>query len=253
MSTDNYEYQYNYSDDYDLLYNESERGVKAKKVLSVLQDYLGVTFDMKILDVGCSTGIQTAMIGCHFKEVIGIDIDKNAIKYAKKNYEKDSIKFILADSMNIPFQDCIFDVVLCTHVYEHVPDSIRLLYEINRVLKPGGICYFAAANKYNLDIFEPHYKLPFLSWLPKSLANRYIRLSGKADLYYENLYSFSKLRKITSSFERIDYTKKILTYPDLFNATDMLKTGTIKQKLSLIACDYLYFLLPTYIWILKKR
>jgi len=45
---------------------------------------------------------------------------------------------VAMDIMDIPREDSAFDIVLCSHVLEHVPDDKRAIREIYRVLKPGG-------------------------------------------------------------------------------------------------------------------
>ncbi|EHC14929.1 class I SAM-dependent methyltransferase [Fischerella thermalis] len=42
------------------------------------------------------------------------------------------------DITNIPFADASFDVILCNHVLEHVPDDAKAIKELYRVLKPNG-------------------------------------------------------------------------------------------------------------------
>lgn len=42
------------------------------------------------------------------------------------------------DVTDLPFADGSFDVVLCSHVFEHVPDDLRAMRELRRVLRPGG-------------------------------------------------------------------------------------------------------------------
>ena len=46
--------------------------------------------------------------------------------------------FVQADLTNLPFQDCFFDIVICSHVLEHVPDDTAAMAELHRVTKPGG-------------------------------------------------------------------------------------------------------------------
>ena len=58
---------------------------------------------------------------------------------------------------------------------------------MHRVLADNGVLYLGLGNR--LGIIEPHYKLPFLSYLPPSLADRYVRASGRADHYYERMNS----------------------------------------------------------------
>ncbi len=45
---------------------------------------------------------------------------------------------VKADICNLPFADDAFDVILCNHVLEHIPDDKKAMQELLRVLKPGG-------------------------------------------------------------------------------------------------------------------
>ena len=45
---------------------------------------------------------------------------------------------VAADITQLPFDDDTYDVILCSHVLEHVEDEQRALAELKRVLKPGG-------------------------------------------------------------------------------------------------------------------
>lgn len=46
---------------------------------------------------------------------------------------------VKADICNLPFEDNQYDVILCNHVLEHIPDDTKAMQELFRVLKPGGI------------------------------------------------------------------------------------------------------------------
>ncbi|MEA2435890.1 MAG: hypothetical protein QOF65_446 [Thermoleophilaceae bacterium] len=45
---------------------------------------------------------------------------------------------VRVDLTDVPFPDGSFDVVLCNHVFDEIPDDRRALSEIHRVLRPGG-------------------------------------------------------------------------------------------------------------------
>lgn len=245
-------YQYNFSKIHPVVFNFSEREQKANKIISIVSDYFGTSLShLNLLDVGSSTGIMTFLLSKHFNKTIGIDIDENGVNYAKENFKSDNLSYQIGDSMNLSFPDDHFDVVNCAQVYEHVPDSTKLMSEIHRVLKPGGICFFSAGNRF--IFIENHYKLPLLSVIPKKLAHIYLKLLGRGRYYYETHLSYWGLKKIASDFELIDYTKKVIEHPKKFSASEMIKSGSLKQKIILLFLDSFYWFCPTYIWILRKQ
>jgi len=125
--------------------------------------------------------------------------------------------------MNTGFDNESFDLVICAQVYEHVPDSKQLLAEIKRLLKPNGICYFAAGNRLNL--IEGHYKLPFLSVIPKPLAHVYLLILGRGKYYYENHLTYWRLKRLVLQFEFdvVDYTAKVIYEPEKYSATEIVR------------------------------
>ena len=46
---------------------------------------------------------------------------------------------VKADICNLPFEDNMYDVILCNHVLEHISDDRKAMQELFRVLKPGGM------------------------------------------------------------------------------------------------------------------
>jgi 2-polyprenyl-3-methyl-5-hydroxy-6-metoxy-1,4-benzoquinol methylase len=220
-------------------------------MVSVLQDYFNTDLKtLSLLDVGSSTGLIANYLAIYFGEVVGIDIDRPAVEYAKATHKKDNLVFIQADSLKIEMPENYFDAVICAQIYEHVPDAAMMMDEIYRILKPGGVCYFAAGNR--LNIIEPHYHLPFLSVFPRPLAHLYVKWSGKGSLYYEKHLSYWALRRLVGRFEIIDYTRSIIENPHRFSADYMLKTSVMKPILAGWIVKHALWLCPGYIWLLKK-
>lgn len=60
------------------------------------------------------------------------------LKYTTGDLES-PLADVKLDVQNMPFEDNIFDIVICNHVLEHVEDDFKAMREILRVLKPGGI------------------------------------------------------------------------------------------------------------------
>jgi len=247
-------YQRNYSALMpDAMYAMAQRRVKAEKIIAVLADCIrGHQGDLRVLDVGCSTGIMTHHIAKRFKLTVGADIDVEALRYASGLKAEDGgiSSFLACDAMSIPFRDRAFDLVICAHVYEHVPSARHMMSEIHRVLKPGGLCFFSAGNR--LSLMEPHYRLPFLSVMPRAAANWFLSGLGRGDRYYEKHLTYWGLKKLVSGFQVIDYTRRIIDNPDRFSATDVCPKGSMKQRFAAFVASICYWLIPTYVFVLKK-
>jgi methylase of polypeptide subunit release factors len=70
------------------MYNLKGRERKAKTMVSVLQDYLNTDLkSLTLLDVGSSTGLIAIHLAIYFGEVIGIDIDRTAVEFAKSTHK----------------------------------------------------------------------------------------------------------------------------------------------------------------------
>jgi len=246
-------YQDNFSEIFpEAAYSFDLRERKARTMLAVLKDFVKTDVRrMTLLDLGSSTGIIAHYLACHFGRVMGVDVDRSAVHFAWQTSKRSNLSFGLVDGMNLAFKHNMFDVVICAHIYEHVSDPVKLLEQIYRVLKPGGLCYFAADNR--LWWWEPHYRLPFLAWLPRLMAHHYLRLAGKGDFYEERLLSRRSLRRLVGKFAVIDYTPKIIRNPNLFYADYMLREGSVKFKFANLVVKYAYWLCPGYIWLLQKR
>jgi SAM-dependent methyltransferase len=177
---------------------------KAKKIEALVQKH-GYLKKDKMLEVGCGSGF----IANYFSNIGFCKQGTYAIDVIDERKITDGFKFKLVEDTKLPFSDNTFDFIISNHVIEHVgprEKQISHLKEINRCLQPGGIFYFAVPNRWR--IIEPHYRLPFLSWLPKSLATPYIKLIR--DVSYYDCLPLSQREAIEllnqSNFEYINAT-----------------------------------------------
>jgi len=245
-------YQLDYSSAHPEILDSLSREKKYRKMISVIRDYhKGDLSSLCCLEIGASGGIITALLSNQMPNTMGLDIDAAAIHLAAKNASKSNVNYIVGDGLNLPFKDRSLDIIICNHVYEHVPNANKLFSEIYRILKNDGFCYMSAGNK--LVIFESHYFLPFLSWLPKPVAHRYLRLTGKGHYYYENLLSCVGLRKLLKDFNVIDYTLDIICDPKKFAAEEIFDQHPMVSKIPKSIIRILYCMIPTYIFILTKK
>jgi len=245
------DYQNDYSKKFQLQFDPESRIPKAKKIQKIVEDFSKIPLkDCRCLDVGCSTGININFLAGYARFCVGIDIDLPALLYAQTHSEPDA-GFLAGDALHLPFPDEFFDMVICSHIYEHVPDAQLMMDEIYRVLKPGGFCYFAAGNKFS--VIEPHYRLPFLSWLPKPAADLYLKVTKKGTTYYEKHLSYFALKRLVSRFRIIDYTLRIIKDPERFGAEDMIPANSNVCKIPGFVFQAIIPIIPTYVFILSKE
>ncbi len=245
-------YQLEYAAGRPQMYDKQSRTEKGEHIIKLLEIYFGSKKlkELNILDVGASTGIIDSVVAKKVGKVIGTDIDKGAVKFANHNFKTKKLSFKIEDALNLSFPDNKFDVVICTHVYEHVSNPKELFQEIYRVLKPGGVCYLAAINKW--WPIEPHYDLPFLSYVPKNIAHKYVKLFNRAPNYYETLFSYNTLCGLTKKFNRIEFTDKIFRQPNKFGYNGKYMRNPLVKTISYIASPMMKYASPTFFWLLEK-
>lgn len=91
-----------------------------------------------ILDVGCGTGEITHRLAALYPqaELTGVDLEEEHLDRARQKTPRAT--FRKADALALPFGDAAFDLAVCRHVTQAVPDAKKVLTEMHRVLKPGG-------------------------------------------------------------------------------------------------------------------
>lgn len=109
----------------------------------------------KVLDCGCGDGFYLHLLSelPLSLKITGADFDKNALKSAKKNLQGKKIPLFQADLMRrLPFKSNSFNKIIMTEVAEHLPDDVKGLKEVYRVLKKGGTLVLTVPN-HNYPLF----------------------------------------------------------------------------------------------------
>lgn len=98
--------------------------------------------ELRILDLGCGTGEITRRLAALYPRasLIGIDILESNLALARRDSTDfaDRIDYSQGDAFALDQADAGFDLVVCRHMSQAVPDFADVLKEITRVLKPGG-------------------------------------------------------------------------------------------------------------------
>jgi SAM-dependent methyltransferase len=97
-----------------------------------------------VLDIGCGAGVDTfvaAMMTGPSGKAVGIDLIASMLQRARENLTSTGLKnvtFEEASSERLPFADQSFDAVISNGVFNLVPDKLKALSEVYRVLKQKG-------------------------------------------------------------------------------------------------------------------
>jgi len=129
-----------------LVVNNPSRVIQQKIEIAWMRKQAGLPPGGSFLEIGCGRGAGASIIQTRFSpdHVCAMDLDFLMIRRAY-NYleprERQKISFCVADALNLPHPDAAFDAVFGFGVLHHVPEWQAALFEIGRVLKPGGF-YF---------------------------------------------------------------------------------------------------------------
>ncbi len=170
-------------------------------LLSLLEPFLDKPLkDCHVVDLGCGPGSLSIPIAMRVRDVVGIDNNKRLIGMAEDWAEKGGVSNARFEAISIYDYDGAggFDIAICSDVIEHVPDQRGLVNVLVESLRVGGAFYMTTNNK--LWPLEGHHKLPFLSYLPRSWADRYVRLMGKGDHFRIYPLTLSDVKRILNEF-----------------------------------------------------
>lgn len=118
-------------------------------------------FHGKILDVGCGIMPYRELIKEKNKRVTSyLGLDFETAIYPEYDLGKPDL---LWDGNSIPLDNKVIDTVIATEFFEHVPDPEKIMKEIFRVLKPGGVIFFTVPFIWYLHIvpFDEYRYTPF--------------------------------------------------------------------------------------------
>lgn len=117
-----------------------------------------------VLDLGCGGGFVSEELARRGAHVVGLDPSLALIEVAQKHAVMNNLRidYNVGFGESLPYADCLFDVVVCVDVLEHVSDLDKVLNEVHRVLKPGGLFLFDTINK---TLFSFLWMIVVLEWI----------------------------------------------------------------------------------------
>ena len=222
-----------------------QKAAKIQRLLSTSCYLAGAS----VLDIGAGAGFVAATLADAAGtqgEVWGVDVED-------ERQVTEGFNFKTVSGTDLPFDGAEFDAVVSNHVIEHVgsgDDQLRHLSEIHRVLKPGGWCYLATPNRWS--IIEPHFKLPFLSWLPGRWRSPYVRLARRGSLYDCNVLARRELMALihTAGLRANDRTIEAMRVMADVEHRSRAANAVLTAPEPLIRS--LYPILPTFVFLLQR-
>jgi ubiquinone/menaquinone biosynthesis C-methylase UbiE len=119
---------------------EKMMGVWSRLAGDVFLDWLALPTGLRCVDVGCGNGAFTELLVERLapREVQGIDPSEGQLSFARQRHTAGIAKFQQGDAMALPFADKTFDLATMALVIFFVPDPVKGVAEMQRVVRSGG-------------------------------------------------------------------------------------------------------------------
>jgi SAM-dependent methyltransferase len=117
----------------------------------------------RVLDVGCGAAVELTRFARAGARATGVELSDRMASLARQNLAQQGLSagVAVADGERLPFADDTFDFVYCHGVLPYTADDHRLVAEIRRVARPGGLVMIQAYNRVSwLNLLSKVMKVP---------------------------------------------------------------------------------------------
>jgi len=149
----------------------------------------------RVLDLACGIGYGSQLLAHQLETAItSVDIEPEAIAYAKQHYGSAKITHVCADARTIQLDAASFDAIVSFETIEHVTFDEALLCQFNRWLRDGGKLVISTPNEsvmpFNIEQFPYHVKHYTYMELESMLARcgfRLLQVCKQEDLQHPEI------------------------------------------------------------------
>ncbi|XID94264.1 demethylmenaquinone methyltransferase [Paenibacillaceae bacterium WGS1546] len=180
------------------------------------------------LDLCCGTCDWTITLAkASGARTVGLDFSRNMLDVGQAKVEKkglgDRITLVQGNAMELPFEDDSFDFVTIGFGLRNVPDVVKTLKEMKRVVKPGGKIVCLEMSKPTWQPFKGIYYFYFEKIMP--LLGKYVAKRHEQYQWLpESLATFPDLQELAEMFRRVGM-RNVKAYP-LTGGVAALHIGT---------------------------
>jgi ubiquinone/menaquinone biosynthesis C-methylase UbiE len=169
------------------MYDEKHPEIKkfeADRWNGLAKKYFTSNRSLRVLDIGCGSGFVADHVCNNLKKedtFVFTDISKEMLDYCENHFRdkfKCRLEFKTINSETLGFPDDCFDIVTLNSVLHHIPDTKKILQEINRVLKTEGILIIA--HEVNSAFFK--HKILWTNY-------KIIRIFSNRRMFLESLFN----------------------------------------------------------------
>lgn len=197
-----------------------------------LYEKAGLTQASRVLEPGCGTGAILA--DCPAGKLHGLDWDRAHLRTAQQTVHRAAL--VQADAVQLPYGDAVFDACL-THYFLLWVDAARLMAEMTRVTRPGGVILALAEPDYGGRIDYPEELAEIGHLQAESLARQGADIQMGRKL--AELFTAADLQNVTSGVMGGEWTQKLtgtdwelewdILASDIGNSLDPARLSTLRQ------------------------
>jgi ubiquinone/menaquinone biosynthesis C-methylase UbiE len=152
-----------------------------------------------VLELAAGTGIVSRYLRNILENRVTItstDLNLPMLDVAAMKFESnENIKFQMADAMSLPFEDAMFDTVVCQFGVMFFPDKEQSYREVHRVLRPNG--------SYIFNVWASREKNPFAQLVHETVAAFF---QSNPPKFYEVPFGYNDTHVIMSSLKRAGFS-----------------------------------------------
>jgi 2-polyprenyl-3-methyl-5-hydroxy-6-metoxy-1,4-benzoquinol methylase len=141
--------------------------------------------EKNVLDAACGTGYGSNLLyrAGNAKNVVGLDNEIAAVKYAQEKYSAKNVHFVNGSITKLPFADNSFDVVVSFETIEHVNEENELLSETWRMLRKNGTFILSTPNDWGVDELAPFHVRSYTLEMLRVTISQYFEIR---EIYNQN-------------------------------------------------------------------